>query len=214
MLRYIIVITVILISLGGCTSSTSFFSFGTDCVVPLTPGEVKEFNADSQSNSIWVHEEDSLTVRVVTPTNLNQIDRYSHGITLGIYQMEDPNSFVREIATQSGMRRLLLAQDLDSSILQYDVRSLQPRTSVRFDLSRAEKTRYIAIIVGYYSLIADRSVRIIQIPPVRRARSRINPVNWVTSSPSPSPGELDVLVVLGNNQIDNLVVNIRNECGV
>ena len=199
------------LQLSACASS-GFFGARADCVVPLTRDQIAKATASGDASNVWVREENAISIRVVASSDLNRIQRFPNGTAVGFYQMENPDAFVRDIATQTGLERLLLLNNMDSSILQYDVKSVQPNSSDRMDVARAERVRYIGVVVGYNDLITDRVVRLVQIPLVRTSRSKLNPINWILGSPAPRPAQLDILITLGSNRIDDVVINVRGEC--
>lgn len=184
-----------------------------ECVVALTKEEQKfALQNIDQIESVWVGEEEALRVRLVTSSRLNEHVSLPHALTVGVFQATKPDAVVKEVTRQSGLRRMLLLDNLDESIVQYDIQTLQPRSSVRLDISRADNTRYLVVIAGYQSLVSTEVVRIVQWPLVRFTRSILNPINWFTDEPKPFPAKLDVLVRLGDQKIQDFVVQVRNQC--
>lgn len=184
-----------------------------ECVVALSKEEQRYAlqNVDN-IESIWIGEEKVLRIRIVSSALLNEYVSLPHAITVGIFQATKPDALVKEVTTQSGIRRMLLLEKLDESIVQYDVQTLQPRSSLRLDVSRADGARYLVVVAGYQSLVSTEVVRIVQWPLVRYTRSILNPINWFTDEPKPFPAKLDVLVRLGDTKIQDFVVQVRDQC--
>jgi hypothetical protein len=162
--------------------------------------------------SLWTEKEKGFKVRIIASKQLNAYNQLSHALIVGVYQLSTPDVIVKEIATKSGLRRLLTLLDLDKSVLQYDMQTIQPRSSARLDISRKKGARYLLIVTGFNSLISNKVVRLIQLPLVRNTRSVFNPVNWFTEEPKPFPGDLDIFVRLGEKSIQDFVVQARDEC--
>ena len=75
---------------------------------------------------------------------------------------------------------------------------VNPGETTTLVMERAENAKYLAVAAGYYTLETQRITRLIDIPVV------IEEKGFISREKKQKPGMLDVLLVLGADQIEKI----------
>ena len=65
-------------------------------------------------------------------------------------------------------------------------------------MDRAENAKYLAVVAGYYGIVKERITRLVKIPVV------VEEKGFISKSTKQKPGFLDITLVLGPEQIDEI----------
>lgn len=118
----------------------------------------------------WVFEDRAIHIHAQSPSDLNAISGRPHSVALGVFQLNDPNTFLGLAETKEGALQLLNSGRIDDTIAQFTRIILQPGEEKIATLPRAQGTRYIAIISGYYGLNTELDIKVFDVPikPAKR----------------------------------------------
>ncbi len=160
----------------------------------------------------WTYEKGAISIRIIPTRNLNVYEDRPHALLLGIYQMQDPNTFNEMRGTREGLQKLLgqVTPEAASGILSSTRHVVQPNRESVLVLDRAESARYIGVAAGYYDLEPERVSRLLKIPVYQEAGeelrgfSKINPFVDPPPAPPPRPGKLKIWIELGDYSIEDL----------
>jgi type VI secretion system VasD/TssJ family lipoprotein len=116
------------------------------------------------STNKYLYEEDALTLHFKSGTDLNLYDGQAHTLVLCVYQMKDPNTFNQLLDEDDGMPKLLECKRFDASITGSKRIVMQPGQKTTKTLDRAEGTKYLSIIAGYYRTEKEHMYRLKKVP--------------------------------------------------
>lgn len=118
----------------------------------------------------WVFEDRAIHIHVESPSDLNSISGRPHSVALGVFQLNDPNTFLGLAETKEGALQLLNAGRIDDTVAQFTRIILQPGEEKIASLPRAQGAKYIALISGYYGLNTELDIKVFDIPikPAKR----------------------------------------------
>ena len=144
----LVIVTINLALLTGCASKTS---------LEVAPED-------------WVFEDRAIHIHLESPSDLNAISGRPHSVALGVFQLNDPNTFLGLAETKEGALQLLNSGRIDDTVAQFTRIILQPGEEKVATLSRAQSAKYIAIISGYYGLNIELDVKVFDVPvkPAKR----------------------------------------------
>lgn len=137
---------VILVAVGACASAP------TELIV-----EEEE----------WVYEVRAINMLIRAASDVNSVSGRPHSIAIGIFQMNDPNTFSALAVDQAGPEgafELLQKGKIDDSIVNFQLITMRPGEQKKVSISRAQTARYIGVIAGYYKLNPKTDVKIFEIP--------------------------------------------------
>jgi predicted component of type VI protein secretion system len=77
-----------------------------------------------------------------------------------IYQLKEVNEFNRLGGYKEGLKKLLEAKVFDESVMALKKIYIEPGGARRITLDRAEFTRFVGIVAGYYDLEPSRCVTV------------------------------------------------------
>ena len=96
--------------------------------------------------------------------DLNAISGRPHSVALGVFQLNDPNTFLGLAETKEGALQLLNSGRIDDTIAQFTRIILQPGEEKIATLPRAQGAKYIALISGYYGLNTELDIKVFNVP--------------------------------------------------
>ena len=137
----------------------------------------------------YVYEESAVTIHLKSGPDLNLYEDLAHTLLLCVYQLKDPNAFKQLTDESEGIPRLLGCTRFDPSVTGSKRIVMQPDEEITKILDRAEGTKYIGIVAGYYRAKKDSMVRLIEVP---------------LSMLSKSPKKMKINLYLGAQEIQEL----------
>lgn len=150
----------------------------------------------------WTFQEQALVLAVQPVHELNLHNGRAHALTVGVFQMADPNPFIGLAESRDGALMLLSAgKAADASILDFERVTIQPGDRNFITLSRPETAQYVGVIFGYYDLVPATSVRLMQYPVVAKPQGIIKKslvfLQLIADEAEAGPGRLWLRVNLG-----------------
>jgi type VI secretion system VasD/TssJ family lipoprotein len=157
----------------------------------------------------WTFEEQAFVLAVQPANALNVHNGRAHALSVGIFQMADPNPFIALAETRDGALALLSAgRAADPSILDFKRATLQPGEKNFITLARPEMAQYVGVIFGYYDLEPATAVRLMAYPVVAKPRGFIAKslifLQLIADEAEAAPGKLWLRAHLGPQGLQEL----------
>ncbi len=137
---------------------------------------------------------DAIRLRFSADTQLNSCQGSPHTLLICVYQLGDPNAFNQLTADEDGLYKLLECRRFDPSVTNVKRIIVQPGQDITSTLDRAEGTKYVGLVAGYYQIEKDHMIRLFKIPLVKERAGTFSKKVLKT-------GVLDVELLLGPEKI-------------
>ena len=111
-----------------------------------------------------IYGEEAVRLHIKSDQDLNYYNGEPHTLMLCVYQLRSLNAFNQLKDEKEGLSKLLECSSFDSSVTSSKSFVIYPGEEVSKTLDRAEGTKYIGIVTGYYMVQKDEAVRTHQIP--------------------------------------------------
>ena len=205
MLRYVRLILVLsAVMSGGC----SWFSSSPP---PPTPLQVAQEAADKSKAANeelkkkyatpqvrWTFAAQAIELRFYAAKGLNYYEGEPHALVVAVYQLSDPNQFASYRVSREKLTEIMEPHRFDPSVTAFDQIFLQPGEERVVRLDRAENSRFVAIVAGYYQTDPDQSTRLFEIPV------KVSPGSTELLA---APGVLSVNIFAGDSMIQQFGSN-------
>ncbi len=142
----VVVVLALLFIVGGCASkpiALPDYSYGKDAI------------------NISLHGADRLNVYQGVP----------HTLLVCLYQLKDLTAYNQLVGKKNGLYKLLRGQKFDPSVTYSEKIILHPGTDKQLTLDRAEGTKYLAVVTGYYSMSPEKMTKVFDIPVALESKS-------------------------------------------
>lgn len=143
------------------------------------------------------YEREAIRLHLKGDPRLNLYQGSPHTLVLCTYQLRDPNAFNQLIEDKDGFSKLLECSRFDPSVTYSRMLVIQPGQEVTESLDRAEGTKYVSIIAGYYFPKKD-VVRLFQIPVIEETKGLFS------RTKTTKPGILYIDLYLGPQEIQDI----------
>jgi len=140
----------------------------------------------------WTFAAKAIEIRFKADPSLNSYDGEPHTLAVAVYQMSDPSVYLGYGANRDKLTEIMDAHRFDPSITSFQQVFLQPGEErvIRFD--RAENSRFVGIVAGYFQSDPDQTTRLFEVPVV---------VTPGKDSVLAAPGTLNINIFAGRNMI-------------
>jgi len=149
----------------------------------------------------WVYEVRAINLVIRAAADVNSVSGRPHSIAVGIFQMNDPNTFSGLSVTQEGAVELLQKGQIDDTVVNYQLITLRPGEQKKVSISRAQTAKYIGVVAGYFKLNPKTDTRIFEIPVREVKRGIIENAlafaSLISDEAKAIPGKLNVFIDLG-----------------
>ncbi len=149
----------------------------------------------------WVYEIRAINLVARASADLNSVRGRPHSLALGVFQMNDPNTFRGLSVSQAGAVELLQKGQIDESIVNFQQVNIRPGEQKKVSINRAQTAKYIGVIAGYFKMNPKTDVQIFPIPlrPIKRGvvESALAFASLITDESKAIPGKLNIFVDLG-----------------
>ncbi len=146
----------------------------------------------------WTFAAKAIELRFNATAGLNFYDGEPHSLVIAVYQMSDPNQFNSYRISREKLTEIMEAYRFDPSVTAFDQIFLQPGEQRVVRIDRAENSRFVAIVAGYYQTDPDQSTRLFEIPV------KLSPGSNETLA---TPGVLNVNIFAGDSMIQQFGSN-------
>lgn len=149
----------------------------------------------------WTYEVRAINLVLRAAADVNSVSGRPHSIAVGLFQMNDPNTFGGLSVTRKGAVELLQKGKIDDTIVDFQLLTMRPGEQKKVSISRAETAKYIGVIAGYFKMNPKTDVRIFPIPIRAIKRGLVEKtLAWaslISDEAKAVPGKLNVIVDLG-----------------
>jgi predicted component of type VI protein secretion system len=140
---------------------------------PVNPTTVTT-PASSPEQMKWTYQINAISFKLGVDKNLNQYDGAAHTLLLCFYQLSNLSKFNELAGTSTGVEKMLNCTSFDHSVTQVKREFVQPGQNSTIVMDRAEGTKFIGVVAGYYDY---------------RARDRVlGRFPWMSAKPECSGG--------------------------
>ncbi|WP_320006566.1 type VI secretion system lipoprotein TssJ [Maridesulfovibrio sp.] len=185
--RLFIFMLLLLVPVSGCGGNKK----------PVNPTTVTT-PASSPDQMKWTYQTDAISFKLGVAKNLNEYDGAPHSLLLCIYQLSNISKFNEFSGSSAGMEKLFNCTSFDPSVTQVKREFVQPGHNSTISMDRAEGTKFVGVVAGYYDLQGKGS-RTWQIP---MDVSETGMLWW--SDTWYSPAKLDAMIILGPHEIQKV----------
>lgn len=112
----------------------------------------------------WNQQAGGLTYRIEAADDLNHEGEKPLGLTVCVYQLDDPSPFQALAASPSGIDQLLDCQLDPAKARSSRAFRIQPGKKQDVTADRVEKARYLAVVAGYEHLKPELCAAVIPFP--------------------------------------------------
>ena len=109
-------------------------------------------------------QKDAISLTITSDKQLNLFNSSPHSLSLCMYQLTEPNGFIQLSDEKEGAGKLMECGRFGSSVAYAKRVIVHPGQETTDVSDRAEGTRYIGIIAGYFDVKKDRIVQFLTIP--------------------------------------------------
>ncbi|WP_432738116.1 type VI secretion system lipoprotein TssJ [Maridesulfovibrio sp. FT414] len=164
---------------------------------PVNPTTVTT-PASSPDQMKWTYQINAITFNLGVDKNLNEYDGAAHTLLLCFYQLSNLSKFNELSGTSTGMEKLFNCTSFDPSVTQVQRQFVQPGRNATIVMDRAEGTKFVGVVAGYYDLQGSGS-RTWQIPmDVTETGMLWWGDTWY------APAKLDAMIILGPHEIQKV----------
>jgi predicted component of type VI protein secretion system len=113
--------------------------------------------------SAWKKQANAIFLRVESLKSLNAFDNAPKALQMKVFQLSDSKAFLQAAKSSSGLKHLLVTEQIDPAVLGMERLIVLPGVSQSVSLDRLEGARYLGIVLGYASLKQEKIFRLIPI---------------------------------------------------
>lgn len=146
----------------------------------------------------WTFAAKAIEIRFKADATLNYYDNEAHTLAVAVYQMSDPSVYLSYGANREKLTEIMEAHRFDPSVTSFDQFFFQPGEERVIRIDRAENSRFVGIVAGYFQFDPDQVTRLFEVPVV---------VTPGTQEVLAVPGTLNINIFAGRNRIQQFGSN-------
>lgn len=139
----------------------------------------------------WEYGQDAIELVLMAEPTLNWWGGQAHTLLVSVVQLEDLSALERYKASVQALSELLLTETAPSGLLSLNRYFLAPGAQIKQKIARLDKSRYVAVFLGYQHLDPARSIRVYQIG------AELQRKGWVFRHYHASPEAVQIQLHLG-----------------
>ena len=112
----------------------------------------------------WGFAENAVLIEIDADARLNEYSGEAHTLVLGIYQMEDSAGFYKLAADSGLLAKALETGKAGDGFVNFVRYVVSPGQRSIMTVDRAQKTKFVGLVAGYYQMDASKSARLFEIP--------------------------------------------------
>ena len=151
----------------------------------------------------WEYEKRGIEINIKAPSDLNSVSGRPHSLALGIFQLNDPNTFSGLTETREGAVELLQKGRIDDTVSNFTLINVRPGERKKVTLNRAQTAQYVGVIAGYFDLSPKNDVKIFPIPLKALRRGLVEnlliTLTLMADEANAVPDKLSLLTELGRS---------------
>ncbi|MGD9947343.1 MAG: type VI secretion system lipoprotein TssJ [Desulfobulbus sp.] len=140
----------------------------------------------------WTFAAKAIEIRFTADAGLNYYDGESHTLAVAVYQMSDPTVYLSYGANRDKLTEIMAAHRFDPSVTSFNQLFLQPGEERVVRIDRAENSRFVGVVAGYFQSDPDQTTRLFEVPVV---------VTPGKDEVLAAPGTLNINIFAGRNMI-------------
>jgi type VI secretion system VasD/TssJ family lipoprotein len=109
-------------------------------------------------------QKEAISLTITSDKQLNLYNGSPHSLSLCVYQLSEPNGFIQLGDEKDGAGKLMGCNRFDASVAYTKRIVVHPGQEIVDVSDRAEGTRYIGIIAGFYDVKKDKIIQLLTIP--------------------------------------------------
>jgi len=152
---------------------------------------------EAKAKVTWPYAKEGILLELAADINLNFFSNQSHTLALGIWQFDDEKVFIKLINDKAELIKALATGNLPKGVLQLDRYVIQPDTKILLKTDRAQGSKYVGILAGYYSFTPSGAARYFRIP------LNIQTSGLISKDYTAEPAVLALRFLLGTQSIVN-----------
>lgn len=129
-------------------------------------GSLFKRKPEEPSPSVWKNQDNAIVLNVESPKTLTLFDNAPNAVQMKVFQLSDSKAFSQAAKSASGLKHLLVTEQIDPAILAMQRLMVLPGVAQTLTLDRKAGARYIGIVLGYASLEQARIFRLIPLVSV------------------------------------------------
>jgi len=158
----------------------------------------------------WKFKDRAIYLEFRAPADLNAYNGRPHALAVGIYQLNDPNTFSGLGATREGAVELLGKGKIDDTIVHFTRITVQPGEHKSIVLNRAETAQYVGMISGYFGLSPTNDVALFPIPVKASKRGLVEnslaAIKLIADEAKANPDDLYLNINLGRDSTKQMTI--------
>jgi type VI secretion system VasD/TssJ family lipoprotein len=151
----------------------------------------------------WEYEKRGIEISIKAPSDLNSLSGRPHSLALGVFQLNDPNTFSGLAQTREGAVELLQKGRIDDTVSNFTLINIRPGERKNVTLNRAQAAQYVGVIAGYYALNPTNDVKVFPIPLKALSRGMVEgalvKLSLMADEANAVPDKLSFVVELGRS---------------
>jgi len=151
----------------------------------------------------WIYEDRAISIKIDAPPDVNVVNGRPHALSIGVFQLSDPNTFNGLSKTPAGAIELLNKGKIDETVADFRRITVQPGELRVEVFNRAQQAQHVGLIVGYYELNVNHDVEIFEIPLQATKRGIVEKLlvslKLIANEAKALPDKLDIEVFLGRD---------------
>jgi type VI secretion system VasD/TssJ family lipoprotein len=140
----------------------------------------------------WTFAAKAIEIRFKADATLNYYDDEPHTLAVAVYQMSDPSVYLSYGVNREKLTEIMEAHRFDPSVTSFDQFFFQPGEERVIRIDRAENSRFVGIVAGYFQSDPDQVTRLFEVPV------QVTPGKQEVLA---SPGTLNINIFAGRNMI-------------
>jgi type VI secretion system VasD/TssJ family lipoprotein len=129
----------------------------------------------SSQASREAYKKEDISIIIKADPQLNKYKNSAHALYLCIYQLKDPNGFNQLTEDKDGIGKLMECNRFDPTVGNAKRLVIQPGQEMKDIRDRAEGTRYIGIVTGYYGTGREKLTHILPHKPASSIEINLGP---------------------------------------
>jgi len=158
----------------------------------------------------WEYEKRGIEISIKAPSDLNSLSGRPHSLALGIFQLNDPNTFAGLAETREGAVELLQKGRIDDTVSNFTLVNIRPGERKKVTLNRSQTAQYVGVIAGYYQLNPAKDVKVFPIPLKALSRGLVEgaliKLSLMADEANAVPDKLSLIVELGRSSSKQIKV--------
>ncbi len=151
----------------------------------------------------WEYEKRGIEISIKAPSDLNSLSGRPHSLALGVFQLNDPNTFTGLAETREGAVELLQKGRIDDTVSNFTLINIRPGERKKVTLNRSQTAQYVGVIAGYYQLNPAKDVKVFPIPLKALSRGLVEgaliKLSLMADEANAVPDKLSLIVELGRS---------------